>query len=459
MFGTNDIDGGWDAEKWKKSYKKLVQGFIEFGVVPVVSTIPPERVHVKDQRCEKANEKIIELAKEMKIPYVDYYAVVKHHKPGNSWDGTLIASDGTHPYGNGTDFSKNGITIVNGYATRNKLTYDMAEKIKEIIFEDGLPEISKVRIMSNTLPAGYVNSAYGPFQLNAVRGQTPYIWTVTGLPAGLTVDTTTGVISGSPISDGTFKVKVKVTATGQTDTKFLELAIKTGTPPVTVTLKPVHDTYVRGGDSSEKNFGGGKIMMCQGNNTDKYHMLSLIKFDLPKIPAGVKINSATLKIFCNREQDQRGGILKVFGVNQPWTEYGATFKKSDNTTDWPRGDINGGTLDETATFAADNHYKLDGSGNPNPEYKPGPNPFGHDWHRTWVKCDIKPLVEQWISQAKPNNGLAVCTTGYVKNTSRKIKDPKYGYMFLRFNTRESKYAPELVIEYQVKDGTAPEAGE
>ena len=105
----------------EKNYKKLVQGFIDLGVVPVLSTIPPERAHIKDQKCEKANQKIIEIAEEMKSPYVNHYSVIKHHKPGNSWDGT-------HPSGNGTDFSKNGLKNVNGNAVRSKLTYDMAEK-------------------------------------------------------------------------------------------------------------------------------------------------------------------------------------------------------------------------------------------------------------------------------------------------------------------------------------------
>lgn len=455
MYGTNDIDSGWDAEKWKKSYKKLVQGFIDLGVIPVISTIPPERTHVKDQRCEKANDKVIELAKEMKIPYVDYYGVIKHHKPGNSWDGTLIANDGTHPTGSGTDFSKNGITNINGNATRSKLTYDMAEKIKEIIFEDGPPETSKVTITSDTLPGGYIKSAYGPFRLNAVWGQSPYKWSVTGLPGGVTVDSATGTISGTPTENGIFRVQVKVTGNKQTDNKILELAIKTGTPPVTITLSSVQDTYLSGGDNREKNFGSKKIMICQGNNTDKYRMLGLLKFDLSKLPLDVKINSAILKIFCKREQNTKGGTLRVFGVKQMWTENGATFKKSDDATEWPGGDINKGALDEKATFTAENHDKLDGSGNPNPEYKPGPNPYGHDWNRTWVKCDIKLLIDKWLNKSVTNNGLAICTTGYVRNTTGKIKDPNYGYMSFIFNTRESKYPPKLVIEYQIKARKEP----
>ena len=82
MFGTNDIDGRWNPEKWKEMYKIFIRGFIDLGVIPVISTIPPELAHINDKRCEKANEKIIEIAEELKIPYVDYYSAIKYHQPG-----------------------------------------------------------------------------------------------------------------------------------------------------------------------------------------------------------------------------------------------------------------------------------------------------------------------------------------------------------------------------------------
>ena len=76
--------------------------------------------------------------------------------------------------------------------------------------------------------------------------------------------------------------------------------------------------------------------------------------------------------------------------------------------------------------------------------------------RSGKKCEVKPLVEKWVSKLRSNYGLAVCTTGYVKNKSGKIKDPQYGYMRLIFASRESKNDPKLVIEYQVKAGAAAE---
>ncbi len=137
MFGTNDIDdAGWDSSVWKIAYKDFVEEFIDLGVVPVLSTIPPEEAHVGDGRVEEANARIVEVADELAVPYVDFYALILHYQPG-TWLGTLISSDGTHPSagGGGQDFSENGLTTTDGYAARTKLALDVAERLKEIFDE------------------------------------------------------------------------------------------------------------------------------------------------------------------------------------------------------------------------------------------------------------------------------------------------------------------------------------
>jgi large repetitive protein len=51
-----------------------------------------------------------------------------------------------------------------------------------------------------------------PFSLTlaATGGRAPYTWLATGLPAGLTLDTATGAISGTPTTPGTASLKVTV---------------------------------------------------------------------------------------------------------------------------------------------------------------------------------------------------------------------------------------------------------
>jgi hypothetical protein len=70
-------------------------------------------------------------------------------------------------------------------------------------------------VITNTspLPAAQVGIAYSQ-QMTATGGVAPYTWTATGLPSGLTINPSTGLISGTPgpTSNGTFS-SVVVTVT------------------------------------------------------------------------------------------------------------------------------------------------------------------------------------------------------------------------------------------------------
>jgi hypothetical protein len=47
--------------------------------------------------------------------------------------------------------------------------------------------------------------------MTATGGTTPYKWTITGLPNGMSYNTSTGVVSGAPLQAGTFTVKITCT--------------------------------------------------------------------------------------------------------------------------------------------------------------------------------------------------------------------------------------------------------
>ncbi|WP_427884766.1 M4 family metallopeptidase [Kribbella sp. GL6] len=59
---------------------------------------------------------------------------------------------------------------------------------------------------------GTVNVALTPFTLTASGGTSPYTWSATGLPAGVTIGSSTGTVSGTPTASGTFNVTATATA-------------------------------------------------------------------------------------------------------------------------------------------------------------------------------------------------------------------------------------------------------
>ena len=194
MFGSNDIDdAAWTPQAWGAALTRFCEGFIALGVIPVLSTIPPEQAHVRDGRVEAANVAVRAVANTLRIAYVDYYSLILHAQPVN-WVGTLISSDGTHPSagGGGRDFSNAGLTQSSGYSARSKLTLDVAEKLKAIVFEDGPAEPPSMRLQQGfnwisfprdpTISSFDLHHLLGPslrsivrFDEDAQRHQTDYV--------------------------------------------------------------------------------------------------------------------------------------------------------------------------------------------------------------------------------------------------------------------------------------------
>jgi hypothetical protein len=70
-------------------------------------------------------------------------------------------------------------------------------------------DFGSVAITTNSLPNTVVGTTYG-FTVQATGGTTPRTWSATGLPGGLSIDTSTGTINGSATSAGTSNVVVTV---------------------------------------------------------------------------------------------------------------------------------------------------------------------------------------------------------------------------------------------------------
>lgn len=80
-------------------------------------------------------------------------------------------------------------------------------------------------VWAAALPNGRVAAAYSAPTGTASAGTTPYTWSATGLPPGLSVNTTGGVV-GTPTAPGTFPVTIKVTdASGASAQKSYNITI------------------------------------------------------------------------------------------------------------------------------------------------------------------------------------------------------------------------------------------
>jgi Zn-dependent metalloprotease len=62
--------------------------------------------------------------------------------------------------------------------------------------------------------SGTVGTAIASFTLSASGGTSPYTWSATGLPPGITIGSTTGTVSGSPTTAGTYNVTATATGSG-----------------------------------------------------------------------------------------------------------------------------------------------------------------------------------------------------------------------------------------------------
>lgn len=129
MIGTNDISGNRVPENYAADLAEIVEKCLAAHCVPLLSTIPPRRGHAES--VEQVNGVIRDLAGRERVPLVDFHTACLERRPGDSWEGTLISTDGVHPTGGETHvFTAENLKQC-GYALRNWMTF---LKMREIYF-------------------------------------------------------------------------------------------------------------------------------------------------------------------------------------------------------------------------------------------------------------------------------------------------------------------------------------
>ena len=109
---------------------------------------------------------------------------------------------------------------------------------------------SPIITTTGPLPTGIVGVQYAGATLAATGGTPPYTWTATGMPPGLTIAPSTGVISGIPTTAGAYTVTVTVTDTASLTSSTNFSITVTASGPV-VHLSPASLTFTAQASSTQ----------------------------------------------------------------------------------------------------------------------------------------------------------------------------------------------------------------
>jgi hypothetical protein len=154
--------------------------------------------------------------------------------------------------------------------------------------EDGQPQ--DLLISTASLPSGTSGTAYTA-RLAAAGGVAPYTWLVASgsLPPGMTLNQSTGGLSGTPSAGGTFAFDARVTdaqAPADTATRTLSITIASAPPPppppapVSITTTTLPDAR------RNKNYSAS--LAATGGTTPYVWSIAA-----STLPAGLALNSAT----------------------------------------------------------------------------------------------------------------------------------------------------------------------
>lgn len=201
----------------------------------------------------------------------------------SAYQANLVASSGTSPY----TWSVTGGTLPTGLqltaatgsisgtptkAGTSAITFTVRDANAQtatanlsIVVTAAVPPLT---IATKTLPAGSVNSAYQT-TLQGSGGTAPYTWSVTGgsLPGGLALNTTSGVVSGTPTTEGTSPVTFTVRdSKGLTVSASLSIVVGPAATVVAAPFKHVVMVLMENTDYAD----------VVGNTTDMPYLNSLI---------------------------------------------------------------------------------------------------------------------------------------------------------------------------------------
>ena len=153
-----------------------------------------------------------------------------------------VSTDSGSTWGDITGATSTTLTLTsvalsqNGYEYHAVFTNSAGTATSDAATLTVQPPPTGLTITTTSLPGGDVGVAYSQ-TLAASGGTPPYTWSLSAgnLPAGLGLNATTGVISGTPTTAGTFSFTIKVTDSGGgTATQALSVTVRAAPTPIDI---------------------------------------------------------------------------------------------------------------------------------------------------------------------------------------------------------------------------------
>ncbi len=210
---------------------------------------------------------------------------------GSAYSDTLTASGGTGPYAWSVSSGSlpAGITLNSSTGVLSGTpsaagTSSFTVKVTDANGQSATEATSLAIVSGPALsfpapPSGEAGTAYTD-TLTVTGGTSPYAWSVSSgsLPAGITLNSSTGVLSGTPSAAGTSSFTVKVTdANGRSATEATSLAIVSG-PALSFPAPPAGEVNSAYSDALTASGGTGPYAWSVSSGS---------------LPAGITLNSST----------------------------------------------------------------------------------------------------------------------------------------------------------------------
>jgi hypothetical protein len=247
LYGTAlDASGGQTPYSWSLSSGDLPAGLTlaasgAISGTPTATGTTNFTVRVTDAKGKKDTQALSITVNSTAAAVAITTTALPDGTQNSAYSATLAASGGQTPYG--WSLSSGGLPagltlaasgVISGTPTGSG-TSNFTVRVTDANGQSATQALSITvntaaappAITTTSLPSGAQNSAYSAI-LAASGGQTPYSWSLSsgGLPVGLVLASSTGVITGLPTGSGTSNFTVRVTdANGQSATRALSITI------------------------------------------------------------------------------------------------------------------------------------------------------------------------------------------------------------------------------------------